>query len=166
MFLLTWQFVLFWWWQHYNRSVWLNVGLAHLSGLVKDLKYSKSNWLLNSQLREPIMGSCQSQGGGSWILVLFLKEMKACIVPVLVALFFLRIAQNISCFLVWPKNIVFAAQERLSLLVLIHIHYLTYIDLKEVFTENWKDLFQPQSVNSALQAKVWFSPSRSHLSTI
>ena len=29
-----------------------------------------------------------------------------------------------------------------------------------------KDLFQPQSVNSALQAKAWFSPSWSHLSTI
>ena len=52
----------------------------------KDLKYSKSNWLLNSQLREPIMGSCQLQGGGTRILVLFLKEMKVCIVPVLVAL--------------------------------------------------------------------------------
>ena len=35
-----------------------------------------------------------------------------------------------------------------------------------VYTENWKDLFQPQSVNSALQAKVWFSPTWSHLSTI
>ena len=52
----------------------------------KDLKYSKSNWLLNSQLREPIMGSCQLQVGGTRILVLFLKEMKVCIVPVLVAL--------------------------------------------------------------------------------
>ena len=29
-----------------------------------------------------------------------------------------------------------------------------------------KDLFQPQSVNSALQVKVWFSRSWSHLSTI
>ena len=28
-----------------------------------------------------------------------------------------------------------------------------------IYTEKWKDLFQPQSVNSALQAKVWFSPS-------
>ena len=33
-------------------------------------------------------------------------------------------------------------------------------------TENWKDLFQPQSVNSALLAKVWFSPSWSHFSEI
>ena len=35
---------------------------------------------------------------------------------------------------------------------------------KQTYTENWKDLFQPQSVNSALLAKVWFSPSWSHLS--
>ena len=34
------------------------------------------------------------------------------------------------------------------------------------YSENWKDLFQPQSVNSALLAKVWFSPFRSHFSTI
>ena len=34
------------------------------------------------------MGSRQLQGGGSRILVLFLKEMKACIVPVLVAFVF------------------------------------------------------------------------------
>ena len=32
--------------------------------------------------------------------------------------------------------------------------------------EKWKDLFQPQGVNSALLAKVWFSPPWSHLSAI
>ena len=32
--------------------------------------------------------------------------------------------------------------------------------------ENWKELFQPQSVNSALLAKVWFSTPWSHLSVI
>ena len=37
---------------------------------------------------------------------------------------------------------------------------------RKEYTENWKDLFQPQSVNSALLAKVWFSPSWSHLSVI
>ena len=30
-------------------------------------------------------------------------------------------------------------------------------------TENKKELFQPQSANSALQADVWSSPSWSHL---
>ena len=30
-------------------------------------------------------------------------------------------------------------------------------------TENKKELFQPQSTNSALQADVWSSPSWSHL---
>ena len=40
-------------------------------------------------------------------------------------------------FLVWPlfllQKVVFAAQERLSSRALIHIQYLTYIDLKEAF---------------------------------
>ena len=50
-------------------------------------------------------------------------------------------------FLVWPfvfedslkyplfllQKVVFAAQERLSSRALIHIHYLTYIGLKEAF---------------------------------
>ena len=31
------------------------------------------------------------------------------------------------------KKVVFAAQERLSSLALIHMYHLTYIDLKEVF---------------------------------
>ena len=38
------------------------------------------------------------------------------------------------------------------------------VSIQSTCTENWKDLFQPQSVDSALQAKV--SPSWSHLSTI
>ena len=78
------------------------------------------------------MGSCQSQGGGSRILVLLLKEMKVCIVPV----FVFEDSLKYQLFSSVAKSIVFAAQERLSLLALIHIHYQTYIDLKEVFTEN------------------------------
>ena len=52
----------FLWREQYNRSDWFNVDLTHLSGPIKDLKFSFSNWLLNSQLQEPLMGSCQLQG--------------------------------------------------------------------------------------------------------
>ena len=98
----------------------------------KDLKYSKSNWLLNSQLREPIMGSCQSQGVdlGSlfcswrrWRYALFLFWWPSVFEDSLKYQLFSSVA----------KSIVFAVQERLSLLALIHIHCLTYIDVKEVF---------------------------------
>ena len=62
--------------------------------------------------------------------------------------FFLEGDEGMHCaFLVWPfvfedslryplfllQKVVFAAQERLSSRALIHIHYLTYIDLKEAF---------------------------------
>lgn len=36
----------------------------------------------------------------------------------------------------------------------------------KLHTENWKELFQPQSVNSATLEKVWFGPTWSHLSAI
>ena len=56
------------------------------------------------------------------------------------------------------SSVVFGSRGRLSQLILIA--------LKRSTPKIKKDLFQPQSVNSALQAKVWFRPSWSHLSTI
>ena len=58
-----------------NRSDWLNVDLMHLSGLIKHLKFSLSNWLLNSQFAGAINGLLPITRCGSRILF-FLKEMK------------------------------------------------------------------------------------------
>ena len=93
--------------------------LTDLSGLIKDRKFSLSNWLLNRQLKEPLMDSCQLQGVE--LRSFFFKEMEVCIVSS-----FVKISAVFCC-----QKVVFAAQERLSSPALIHIHYLTYIDLRD-----------------------------------
>ena len=50
----------------------LMLTLRVYTGLIKDLKFSLSNWLLNSQLQESLMGSCQGMDLGSFF---FLKEI-------------------------------------------------------------------------------------------
>ena len=124
----------------YNRSDWLNVELTDLSGLIKDRKFSVSNWLLNSQLQEPLMGSCQLQGVDlgsffSW------RKWRYALLPFLFGPLSLRIGQNIRCSL-WPKSSIRSTRDSL--------HWLLY-----TWLSNMIDMFLRNTQGSLSLAHYW-----------